>query len=143
MEELCRWIVAFPVATRNFLRGKPNELEELEGTTWCRVLRWIWGVEGIVSKSPCGSRKFVKRQKKRFPAAPICYMRCFVEPLEPPLARGILKDKEIERLKRSAVQTLFCCDRMREAALRATRRWVSQVFFPKESHLGSSRPSST
>lgn len=30
VEEICRWIVSFPVATRNFLRGN-DQLMELEG----------------------------------------------------------------------------------------------------------------
>ena len=49
-EELCRWIVSFPVATRNFLRNQPTELMELEGSmaggvgTFQRC--WIVGIVG-------------------------------------------------------------------------------------------------
>jgi hypothetical protein len=28
---MCRWIVSFPVATRNFLQQNPGEQAELEG----------------------------------------------------------------------------------------------------------------
>ena len=31
VEEMCSWIVSFPVATRNFLRQNPAELAELDG----------------------------------------------------------------------------------------------------------------
>eukprot|EP00434_Breviolum_minutum_P003299 symbB.v1.2.002902.t3/scaffold115.1/size320724/2 len=84
-EELCRWIVSFPVATRNFLRNQPTELMELE---------------------------------------------------------GILREKEIERLKKAPVQTLYCCDRLRQAALRATRSnqrdpspLSAQMFQSMEEHI--------
>lgn len=87
VEEMCRWIVSFPVATRNFLRQNPGELAELE---------------------------------------------------------GILKEKEIERLKMAPVQTLYCCDRMRQAALRVTRSntkdsapLVASMFRSMEEHICS------
>lgn len=85
VEEICRWIVSFPVATRNFLRQNPVEVAELE---------------------------------------------------------GILNEKEIERLKRAPVQTLYCCDRMRQAALRVTRSntkdpapLVANMFQSMEGHI--------
>lgn len=46
VEELCRWIVAFPVCTRNFLRSKPFELDELEGAMECAG-PWGPGVGGF------------------------------------------------------------------------------------------------
>ena len=44
VEEMCRWIVSFPVATRNFLRQNPGELAELEGDSeefW--LVGWLVG----------------------------------------------------------------------------------------------------
>ncbi|CAE7638205.1 unnamed protein product [Symbiodinium pilosum] len=62
-DEICRWVVTFPAATRNFLRGQ-SHLEDLQ---------------------------------------------------------GILSNSQIEALSRAPVQTLFCCDRLRQEVLAATR----------------------
>mmetsp|Transcript_66554 Transcript_66554/g.156094 ORF Transcript_66554/g.156094 Transcript_66554/m.156094 type:complete len:388 (-) Transcript_66554:185-1348(-) len=62
-DEICRWVVAFPAATRNFLRGH-SRLDDVE---------------------------------------------------------GILSSSQILALSKAPVQTLFCCDRMRHAVLKATR----------------------
>jgi hypothetical protein len=42
---MCRWIVSFPVATRNFLRQNPGELAELEGDS-----EEFWLVGWLVNK---------------------------------------------------------------------------------------------
>ena len=50
MEEMCRWIVSFPVATRNFLRQNPGELAELEGDSeefW--LVGWLVGKQTVIS----------------------------------------------------------------------------------------------
>ena len=59
-----------------------------------------------------------------------------------PFAAGILTEKELERLARAPVQTLFCCDRMRQAALRATRSnqrdsgpVAAQMLMSMEGHI--------
>ena len=62
-DEICRWVVAFPVCTRNFLRGQ-SSLEDLQ---------------------------------------------------------GVLTTSQIAVLSSAPVQTLYCCDRIRDAVLRATR----------------------
>ena len=66
-DEICRWVVAFPAATRNFLRGQ-SHLEDFQ---------------------------------------------------------DILSSSQIEALSKAPVQTLFCCDRMRQAVLSATRSNVT------------------
>ncbi|CAE8695815.1 unnamed protein product [Polarella glacialis] len=64
-DEVCRWLVAFPVATRNYLRAEtPDPLLDLQ---------------------------------------------------------GVLSLADAQALLRAPVQTLFCCDRIRQAVLRATR----------------------
>jgi len=62
-DDICRWVVVFPIATKNFLRGESC----LEDT------------------------------------------------------HGILPSAQLEALAQAPVQTLFCCDRLRRAALQATR----------------------